>query len=65
MNKYRIFGIISAIISFVFFVLMLGFIGGMEYETIGFICGALGAFASAALWVAWLVLADFFMSGGF
>ena len=34
MNKYRVFGIISAVISFVFFVLMLGFIGGMELETI-------------------------------
>lgn len=53
MNKYRVFGIISAVISFVFFMLMLGFI-----------CGALGAFTSAALWVAWLVLADFFFSGG-
>lgn len=65
MNKYRVLGIVSVVISLAFFVLMFGFISGMEFETIGFVCGALGAFASAALWVAWLVLADFFWGGGF
>ena len=65
MNKYRVFGIISIAVSFTFFVLMIGFVVCMEIEAIGLFCGMFGAFASAALWIVWGLLSDFFLSGGF
>lgn len=64
MKATKVIGIISALISMVFFALMLGFIGGLELDTVSFISGTFGAFASLFLWLIWLVLADMFLGGG-
>lgn len=65
MKLSKVMGAISVTLSFVFFVLTLGFVGGMELDTIALMPGVIGALASALLWVFWLVLANVFWSEGF
>ena len=64
MKINRIAAIISFAVSVFMFSVSLGFLRGMELETISFKFGAFGAFITIVLWGICLCLANGFYNGG-
>ena len=64
MKNNRIAALIAFVAAVFMFSVTLGFIGGMEMETISFKAGMIGACVSLTLWGICLCLANGFYNGG-
>ena len=64
MKPNRIAALISFAVSVFMFSVSLGFLRGMELETISFKLGAIGSFITIVLWGICLCLANGFYNGG-
>ena len=64
MKIYKVMFMASAFLAFVFFILMIGFIGGIESGAISFSGGLVGSLAALVLWVLMILAADCFSRGG-